>query len=200
MRILKENWKFDKLKSNMKKIISYIMVVIYFTGAVSCENSKKNSNTRINHNPDIELINQIEKKAIISLIPEVKYSYDFMKKGVVQHLDRVYTYDYIPKELKNTILFQGIHRPVKKTSISIKLLEPATIYFFFHNTLDGGYSEIFKSLSGWEKCNNTPKYDIYNGNHGLKMIMYKKHAKKGLHKIPPTIKEKACFNIALKFN
>jgi len=192
-------FSYTKRYTSMKKNISHTIVAICLLGVISCKNSEKNTTTRTNHDPNIEFINQIEKKVIISLIPEVKYSYDSITKGVVQHLDRVYTYDYIPKELKNTILYQGIHRPVKGTSININLLEPAIIYFFFHNTVDGGYSEIFKNLKGWEQCYDTPKYDIHNGDHGLKMTMYKKYVEKGLYQIPPTIKDRACFNIALKF-
>ena len=183
----------------MKNILFIIKVTLLIV-IVSCKKPEKNPITKNNQEPNIEFINQIEKKVIISLIPEVKFSYDSLKQGVLQHLDRNYTYDYIPKELINSILYQGIHRPVKGTSVNIELLEPATIYFFFHSIVDGGYSEIFKNLNGWEQCYDTPKYDIHNGNHGLTMTMYKKIAEKGVYQIQPTIKDKACFNIAIKFH
>ena len=80
-----------------------------------------------------------------------------MKPSVIQHVDREYTYDYIPAELENGLLFQGIHRPVKGTSIIVELFRPAKIYFFFQNTWDGGYSEIFSNLKEWGKCTDTPQ-------------------------------------------
>ncbi len=141
-----------------------------------------------------------EAKVRVSATPNFSYSYDTMKTGVIQHVDREYTYDYIPSELKNGLLFQGIHRPVSGTSIKIELFRPATIYFFFQNTWDGGYSEIFSNLKEWEKCTDTPQYDIHNGDHGLDMTMYKTKAKRGSYQIPATTKENACFNIVFQFN
>jgi hypothetical protein len=110
-----------------------------------------------------------------------------------------YTYDYIPAELENGLLFQGIHRPVQGTSILVELFRPATIYFFFQNTWDGGYPEIFSNLKEWEKCTDTPQYDIHNGDHGLDMTMYKTKAKRGSYQIPATTRENACFNIVFQF-
>ena len=132
--------------------------------------------------------------------PEMTFSYDFMQNGVIQHLDRNYTYDYVPKELENGLLYQGLHRPEKGTTLTITLFKPATIYFFFHSKVDGGYSEIFKELKEWRRVYDTPKYDIKNGDHGLNMTMYKLYADKGTYQIPSTIKNRACFNIVFKFN
>ena len=141
-----------------------------------------------------------EAKVRVSATPDFSYSYDLMKSGVIQHVDREYTYDYIPTELENGLLFQGIHRPVKGTSIIVELFKPATIYFFFQNTWDGGYSEIFANLMEWEKCTDTPQYDIHNGDHGLDMTMYKLKASRGSYQIPATTRENACFNIVFQFN
>ena len=71
-----------------------------------------------------------------------------MKKGVLQHLDWKYTYDVIPVELMNGLLFQGIHQPPKGMSLKIKLLSPAKIYICFHHTVDGGYTEILSNRNG----------------------------------------------------
>jgi len=87
-----------------------------------------------------------EYKVRVSATPNFSYHYDSMKIGVIQHVDREYTYDYIPAELENGLLFQGIHRPVEGTGIKIELDQPATIYFFFQNTWDGGYTEISQLL------------------------------------------------------
>ena len=134
----------------------------------------------------------------IMVSPSHKYKFDIMKEGVLLHLDRKYTYDIIPPELLGGLLFQGIHRPPKKYTIDIELLSPATIYFFFHCTANGGYSEIFKTLNNWEICDVFPQYDIHNGEHGLINIMYKRNAKIGKISIPPTTKKKACFNIVFQ--
>ena len=104
----------------------------------------------------------------------------------------------IPEELENGILFQGIHLPPKGTVIQIELLKPAIIYFFFHETVNWGYIEIFPYLKHWEKSISAPQYDIYNVSHGLKMIMYKMVANEGIYIIPPTQEDKACFSIVFK--
>lgn len=147
------------------------------------------------YSPDIEMIKTVEKKIKVTPIPNYEYSYTEMKPGVIQHLDRGYTYDIIPEELYNGILFQGIHKPPKKTRLKIEVYEPMTIYFFFHSGVDGGYSNIFSNLEGWVKCTIAPQYDIDNGDHGKDMTMYRFEAKKGIYLIPPTSKENACFNI-----
>ena len=136
----------------------------------------------------------------VSTTPSFSYRYDSMIPGVLQHVDREYTYDYIPAELENGLLFQGIHRPAKGTSIEIELFQAATVYFFFQNTWDGGYSEIFPILTDWEKCTDAPQYDIQNGDHGLHMTMYKIKANRGSYQIPATTRENACFNIVFQFN
>jgi hypothetical protein len=152
------------------------------------------------HKPNIEFIKQTEKKVIVTASPNFIYSYDSMKNGVIQHLDRDYTYDYTPEDLKNGVLFQGIHRPSKGTTLKIELFQPATIHFFFHYALDGGYSKIFSTLEEWEKSNDAPQYDIHNGDHGLRMKMYKMNAKKGTYIIPATTKDRACFNLVFNFD
>lgn len=181
------------------KILSLVVLIIVIIIIVGI--GKKvydNRGVRANHKPNVEMIKKAEKLVRITPNPIFNYSYDIMEKGVIQHLDRDYTYDVIPKELKNGVLFQGIHRPPKGTFIKIELLKPAIIYFFFHETVDGGYAEIFPKLKQWEKSISAPQYDIYNGSHGLKMIMYKMVAKEGIYIIPPTQEDKACFNIVIK--
>ena len=107
----------------------------------------------------------------MDVTPPYQFSFDSMKKGVLQHLDRKYTYDVIPDELINGLLFQGIHR---------------------------GYTEIFSKLKGWKRTKEAPQYDIHNGGHGLKMVMYQMDAKAGTYEIPPTTKDRACFNIVFQ--
>jgi len=141
-----------------------------------------------------------EYKVRVKTTPNFSYRYDSMKIGVIQHVDREYTYDYIPAELENGLLFQGIHRPAEGTGVIIELDQPATIYFFFQNTWDGGYTEIFSTLTGWKKCNDAPQYDIHNGDHGLHMTMYKTKVNRGSYQIPATTRENACFNIVFQFN
>jgi hypothetical protein len=121
-----------------------------------------------------------------------------METGVLQHLDRSYTYDVVPPELVNGWLFQGIHRPPAGTDIEIELMAPATIYFFFHPREDGGYTAIFSKLENWERCAAFPQYDIHNGDHGLKMVMYKLEARGGTYSIPPTTKDRACFSMVFQ--
>ncbi|WP_067149713.1 hypothetical protein [Pseudotamlana agarivorans] len=159
----------------------------------------KSKNLKLLYKPNNEFVSKIEKNVLVTTNPKIKYNYDFMNPGVIQHLDRNYTYDYIPQELEGGIIFQGIHRPKKGLSIKIELFKPALVFFFFHHSVDGGYTEIFKSLGGWSLYEDTPKYDIHNGDHGLNMIMYKLDATKGTYYIPPTLKDKACFNIVFKF-
>jgi len=139
-----------------------------------------------------------EKSVKVTVTPTHESKFDVMKEGVLLHLDRKYTYDVIPEELIGGLLFQGIHRPPKKYVVDIEILVPATIYFFFHYTANGGYSEIFKTLDGWEICDVSPQYDIHNGDHGLTNIMYKCEAEVGKISIPPTTKKKACFNIVFQ--
>ena len=134
----------------------------------------------------------------ITITPAYEYSFSLMNVGVIQHIDRKFTYDVIPRELLEGILFQGIHKPPKGTQISIDLKAPMDVYFFFHSNANGGLTQIFKTLQGWEICKTAPKYDIYNGDHGLNMIMYHLKAKKGRYVIPQTSKKRACFSIVFK--
>ncbi len=152
----------------------------------------------IKHKPDSERAKQAESLVKVTTTPNFTYRYDIMKKGVIQHLDRDYTYDVIPEELNNALLLQGVHRPPKGTALEIELLKPATVYFFFHHKADGGYSKIFANLINWERCDYAPQYDTNNEGDGLKMIMYKMVAEKGIYKIPSTTEDGACFNIAFK--
>lgn len=147
---------------------------------------------------NIEMVKQAEKLAKVTITPTFRYSYEYMLEGVIQHLDRGYTYDVIPDRLKNGLLFQGIHRPPKGTIVEIELLEPATIYFFFHSEVDGGYTEIFAKLYNWKKSTSAPQYDVNNGDHGLKMVMYELAAQPGMYTIPATTKDRACFNMVFQ--
>jgi hypothetical protein len=150
--------------------------------------------------PPKKIKKEAEKFVKIHITPESDYNFDIMKPGVLQHIDRQYTYDVIPPDLLNGFLFQGVHRPPKGTIVTIELFFPAKIFFFFHHSVDGGYSEIFKKLQNWERSPTAPQYDIHDGTHGLKMIMYQLEATTGTYIIPPTTKEKACFNIVIKVN
>lgn len=175
-----------------------VMVVVYAENEESIQ--KDSIPKKDDHKPNIEMVRQTEKMVVVTPEPGFIYSYDTMRTGVIQHLDRDYTYDVIPEEITNGILFQGVHRLPVGTSLKIELFQPMTIFFFFHNTVDGGYSEIFSEMKGWERCDTAPQYDIHNGDHGLKMIMYKNNAREGTYLIPATIKDRACFNIVFKLN
>jgi len=153
---------------------------------------------RLERPPNKEMIKAAEQLVKTKVTPPSNFSFDFMKPGVLQHIDRQYTYDVVPPELINGFLFQGIHRPPKGTVIEFELLSSATVYFFFHKQVDGGYSEIFANQKQWERSAVFPQYDIHNGNHGLEMVMYKLEAHAGTYSIPPTTKHRACFNIVFQ--
>ncbi|MBA3030165.1 MAG: hypothetical protein FP816_15335 [Desulfobacteraceae bacterium] len=140
----------------------------------------------------------IEELVKIKVTPEFNFGFDRMRPGVLQHLDRQYTYDVVPPELMNGLLFQGIHRPPKGTAIEIELLAPAKIYFFFHHREDGGYTDIFSKLKGWKRSAMFPQYDIHHGDHGLNMVMYQLEADAGIYAIAPTTKDRACFSIVFQ--
>jgi hypothetical protein len=142
-----------------------------------------------------ELARNPEAYIRVTAQPEFPYRYSLMEEGVIQHVDRPYTYDVIPAQLKGGLLFQGIHRLPRGTSMEITLEQPTWIYFFFHRTVDGGYGEIFSSLQGWERCPEAPRYDIHNGDHGHHMVMYRMKAGRGTVVIPCSTKERACFNM-----
>ncbi len=179
-------------KSNVYYIIILIFLLLFAVTFFLLKNTtpKKECST--------DTISEIGKLVEITVLPTFKYRYACMKEGALQHLDRNYTYDVIPNELINGILFQGIHRPPLGTAVTIELIKPATIYFFFHYKFDGGYTKIFANLNNWGKSNDAPQYDIDNGKHGLKMIMYEFDARPGIYKIPPTTKENACFSILIQ--
>lgn len=184
---------------NKALTIQFIIYLIFISIGLSCESkagSPKNKETAL-FTPELIVLN-CDKLVDIKTSPKISYKFDLMKVGVVQHIDRDYTYDVIPDALINGLLFRGVHRTPKYTGITIELRSDATIYFFFHVKEDGGYSNIFAELDGWEKCTEFPKYDINNGDHGLNMIMYKLKAKPGIYVIPPTTKENACFNMVFQ--
>lgn len=131
----------------------------------------------------------------VRVTPPFEFSFDVMRVGVLQHVDRNYTYDIVPEELTGGFLFQGIHRPPEGAIVEFELLSPAQVHFFFHHEVDGGYSAIFAGLREWKRCSAFPQYDIHNGDHGLKMVMYRLDADAGIHSIPPTTADKGCFNI-----
>jgi hypothetical protein len=145
-----------------------------------------------------KMLRVAEKLVQVKATPSFDFSFEFMKKGVLQHLDRDYTYDVVPQALVGGLLFQGIHRPPAGTAIKFELLSPATVYFFFHDKVDGGYSSIFKTLPNWQRSDVFPQYDIHNGDHGLTMVMYQLEAEAGSYSIPSTTKDRACFNIVFQ--
>jgi hypothetical protein len=185
----------------MKKIDSRVLVFCLFIAIVSTfyfVSGEGESSSRVERKVNLEMITKAGELVKVTVIPKHSYSFDIMNVGVFQHLDRIYTYDVIPNELLGGLLFQGIHRPPAGTEIEFELLNDAIVYFFFHNEFDGGYGEIFQHLDDWELASNHPQYDIHNGDHGLKMIMYKLEATAGTYQIPATTKDKACFNIVFQ--
>ncbi len=183
------NWKNFLL---LTTLLFTVFCTITFT---SCNDAK----VSLLHKPNKELITETEKKIIISSEPSFTYSYAPFRKGVLQHLDRDYTYDVIPEEMEGGLLYQGIHRPPKGTKIKLAIKQPTTVYFFFHDNFDGGYTKIFKDLHNWKQIPVAPKYDVNNGTHGLSMIVFKADLEKGVHVIPETTKDKACFSIVVKY-
>lgn len=154
----------------------------------------KNSNTNI----DPAFNESIEQLVTVFTNPSFDYSFDHMKKGVIQHLDRTYTYDYVPKEIEDGVLFQGIHRTPINTELEIELKVPAKVYLFFHVNYDGGLNQGLKQNPDWKRCDDAPKYDIFNGDHGKNMIMYVMDGKIGTYALGATTKDRACFNIVFK--
>lgn len=134
----------------------------------------------------------------VSLTPESDFAFDTMRVGVLQHLDRDYRYDVVPVELAGGLLFQGIHRAPTGTRLHLDLLEPATVYVFFHPDKDGGWTEAFVALPDWKRCETFPQYDIHDGRHGLRMIMYRKDAAPGPLELPETTEDQACFNVVFQ--
>ena len=148
--------------------------------------------------PDPALLRGLAAKVIITPDPPFTFGCDTMRVGVLQHLDRNYTYDVVPSELVNGLLFQGIHRPLTGTTLKIEVLQPVTIYFFFHTETDGGFGQAFAQLPNWTKCDSAPAYDIHNGDHGLHMTMYKTLAEVGTTVLPTTTSDRACFSLVVK--
>ena len=148
------------------------------------------------HNSDIE--SRAGELVKVSTTPTLDYQFDNMSAGVLQHVDRKYTYDIVPKEINNGLLFRSVHEAPKGTVVKFELLSPARVFFFFCRNQDGGYSDIFESLPKWKKSNRFPQYDIYQGSHGLVMSMFYLEADVGLYTLPATTKDNACFNIVFK--
>jgi hypothetical protein len=139
-----------------------------------------------------------ERVVKVTLTPKSAYGFDTMRVGALQHLDRDYTYDVVPEELRGGLLFQGIHRAPTGTKLHFDLLEPATVYVFFHPEKDGGWSEAFAARPEWKRCETFPQYDIHNGKHGLTMIMHRHEAAPGRYELPVTTEDQGCFNLVFQ--
>jgi hypothetical protein len=149
--------------------------------------------------PDSQMIQQAEQLVRMTISPRFNFSFALMQTGVHQHLDRLYTYDVIPPELLNGLLFQGVHRTPKGTIVTFELLAPATVYFLYHKWGDGGYPAFFAMhQKEWQLCPVAPQYDIHNGDHGLKMVMYRCEAAAGTYTFPATSTANTCFNIVFQ--
>ena len=180
----------------MKKVMFWVVLGIGISLTIVFFIEKKSFVVYEPTNSAVKAI--IDKLARVSVYPEIPHRFDIMQPGVLQHLDRRFTYDTVPGKLLNGILFQGIHEPVEGTHVEVELLVPADIYFFFHYKVNGGYSDIFPELDGWERSEQAPQYDIHNGMHGLRMIMYHLEGEAGIYQIPPTVTDKACFSIVFQ--
>ena len=174
-------------------VLTIFLAVFFLNTAVFSSEEKQ-----LTAPPNLAMIAQAEKVVKVTTQPPFDYSFDFMTEGVLQHLDRDYTYDIIPTSMHGGFLFQGIHRPPKGTVVVMDILKPTTISFFFHSKVDGGFSEIFENLDGWEKMSLAPQYDIHNGDHGLDMTLYRLEAQPGAYSIPATTKDRACFSIVFQ--
>jgi hypothetical protein len=154
---------------------------------------------------EIEINNIISQYVSINTTPSFSYRFDYMKVGVLKDIDRDYTFDVIPDEIQNGILYQPIHRIPYGTSTKLTVSKECTIYFIFHNECDGNYTEIFKEMGEWTLCSSAPQYDLEGKNgdptHGLNMTMYKLNAKPGVYDIPAGQHGKAtswaCWNIVI---
>jgi len=145
----------------------------------------------------------------VNVTPAFRYSFDAMRPGVLQHLDRryQYSYDVVPPPLLDSLLFQGIHQLPKGTRFDFQLSSAATVYFIFHWGVDGGYNKIFHSEDmlalGWRRSPTYPQYDIHGeDDHGLFMLMYELEAEANVvYTIPPTLNDKwdgACASLAFQ--
>lgn len=135
----------------------------------------------------------------VSVTPKFRHRWGTMKVGARQHLDRKYTYDVIPPFMEGGLLFQGIHRPPEGTELTIKLERAAEVYFFFHETVDGGYGDIFRALPNWTPVSPAPQYDLRGGDHGKHMLAFRANLEPGTHTIPATTKARACFSLVFQF-
>ena len=147
--------------------------------------------------PNEEMLRIAEQLVKVRVTPAFNFSFEVMNPGVLQHIDRRYTYDLVPPELLNGLLFQGIHRTPEGTTFEFELLSPATIYIFFHHLADGGYKKTLRTLKNWKRSSVFPQYDIHNGKHGLKMIMHQLEADVGTHSIPTTTRV-GCLNFVFQ--
>jgi hypothetical protein len=153
-----------------------------------------------------QLHSDLSEYISVQVTPQISYNLDIMKIGVMKDIDRDYTFDVIPNELIGGILYQPEHRIPLGTSIKLNIIKPITIYFIFHNECDGNYTNLFKSLPNWEKCDNAPQYDLEGKNgdptHGLHMTMYKLNAVPGVYNIPKgewgSKVNWACWNLVFK--
>lgn len=173
-------------------LMTFLAVFLLNTAVFSSEEKQQTAL------PNLAMIAEAEQLVKVTTQPPFDYSFDLMTEGVLQHLDRNYTYDVIPESLSSGFLFQGIHRPPKGTIVVMDIVKPTTVSFFFHSSVDGGYSQIFEHLDGWEKISPAPQYDIHNGDHGLDMTLYQLDALPGIISIPATTKDRACFSIVFQ--
>ena len=139
-----------------------------------------------------------ERVVKVTLDPASAFGFDTMRVGALQHIDRDYTYDVVPEELLGGLLFQGIHRAPTGTQLRFDLLQPATVFVFFHPDKDGGWSKAFAALPEWKRCETFPQYDIHNGKHGLTMIMHRLEAGPGRFELPATTEDQGCFNLVFQ--
>lgn len=196
-RVLLPSYRYMLAELNIKWLLRSLLIVMIIS-TWRCSQPSNEPNIEIaDHEPEHALLRTLATKVVISADPPFAFGCDTMRVGVIQHLDRNYTYDVVPEELENGLLFQGIHRPAKGTTLKIEVVRPVRIYFFFHTEVDGGYGKIFDRLPNWTKCERAPAYDIRNGDHGMHMTMYKIDANVGTLLIPATTQDKACFNMVI---
>ncbi len=121
-----------------------------------------------------------------------------MDVGALQHVDRSYTYDVVPAELIGGVLLQGAHRPPRGTRVTVDLAAQARVFVFFHVTVDGGLGAAFATLDGWQRQPTAPQYDVRNGDHGHRMVMYARDFEPGRHGLPATTADRGCFSVVVQ--
>lgn len=188
----------DMMKKQLKVPVVAVIVLLTVVLVLVRRHRDHGDDPRKEWPPNTAMMQEAGKLVKVRVTPPFHYSFDRMKPGVLQHIDRRYTYDVVPDELLGGFLFQGIHRPPKGTAVEFELLSPAKVYCFFHEGGDGGYGAIFPRLEGWQCCDKHPQYDVHNGDHGLRMVMYRLDAGPGTYKIPATTADRACFNIVFQ--